>query len=513
MRSRLLDHLFENQFDEAFIPTEFSLYVKNQVTNILKHWNDNDQAINRKTFEAITIDWEESKDLDDAVWVEKTKNWYCIWTHISDVAETIPLFSPLDIEALKRWISIYRADGILPMIPEELSNSFLSLNEGPLKRVLTTQIDLDNNANVKNVEFFEAFLKNLKRYDHESFWKDLNNPDSTNYQTLHLMKEISDKLKSTRKGVSWFKEEDRRLYIWYKEKTIKSTSGVNSHDIIESLMVFTNNIVGNFLKNKWENPIFKKQLWRDEESFYTVQPWKHIGLWTQNYTHFTSPIRRYVDLVTHRIIKSLIRWEKNPYIITDLQFIAQHMNNTILKVQNVWSQIWNIWLVIDSEIQWRNYLKKLEKRLWKTPEVFDMKLLIRKSINRSKKIPNCVKEVIKTKIETSPISSWAWFIWVALFSKENDLKELITKRLLDNNVTTLPKVLTLISQTQIIKWWETIFRIEEVQEHNKFEVKIFLHWKNIIQNSMDIEENNTERVKWVVRRKVINKIFNYFISL
>ena len=203
MKSRLSEHLHPESFNSSFISTEFSAYAKNQVKNILNHWI-NDQAVSRANVEAITIDWINSKDLDDAIWAERTKDWYCVWVHIADVAEYIDLFSPLDREALQRTTSIYRRDNIINMFPEELSNWPLSLNENGIKKTMTLQIDLDENCNVKTSKYYESNFKNLRRYDYWSFW-----PDSEHFTTLHLFKEISDKLRINRLKTGWI--------VWYRE--------------------------------------------------------------------------------------------------------------------------------------------------------------------------------------------------------------------------------------------------------------------------------------------------------
>lgn len=128
MKSRLFDYIDSKIIDSDYLPTDFSAYSKNQVNNILTKWI-NDQAIYRHNIQWITIDWKESLDLDDAIWAERISEWYCLWIHISDVSEYIPIFSPLDLEALKRTTSIYRKNHIINMILEELSNWHISLNQ------------------------------------------------------------------------------------------------------------------------------------------------------------------------------------------------------------------------------------------------------------------------------------------------------------------------------------------------------------------------------------------------
>ena len=86
---------------------DYSPYANNQ-TRLIEQNGINDQAVRRKYEEGISIDGIESLDLDDAIWVEKTSTGYAVFVHISDVTEAVPIYTPLDLEALKRTTSIYR---------------------------------------------------------------------------------------------------------------------------------------------------------------------------------------------------------------------------------------------------------------------------------------------------------------------------------------------------------------------------------------------------------------------
>lgn len=510
MKSRLSDHLDSKFIDSEYLPTDFTKYAKNQVNNILTRWI-NDQAITRKDVIWISIDWVESQDLDDALWIEKTKNWYCVWVHISDVSEIIPIYSPLDLEAFKRTTSIYRKDHIINMIPEEISNDIASLNEFWEKLTLTLQIDLDEEWNISHYNFYESKFKNLKRYDYESFWIDFQNKDCQNYKTLHLLKEVSNKLLINRLKSGWtiwFQDEDRRAYIW--EKVNKKTQWYSeriSHNIIESLMVLANCITWRYFTEKDINAIYKQHLWLDERSFYIAEQWWHMWLGISNYTHFTSPIRRYVDMTNHRIIKAIDRWEELPYRKNDLDFIAEHSNNTRLKIEVIWTHMF-------LEIDWQSFLNKTRNRLWKDPEVYDLKDYIREKVHRWKKMPNCMKDAIKHKIDTTSIWNWWWVVWVILFWKDRDLKEHLRDKFLENKYLKPWKILNLIAKTQILRWWETIFDIKEFEDDRNYKIEVNMHWNKITSYSCGVWrlwDMNT--IKWKVRTEIISRIFDYFINL
>lgn len=510
MKSRLSEHLDAKLVDGDFIPTDFSIYAKNQVSNIINRWI-NDQAINRQNVEAITIDWVESMDLDDAIWAEKTKNGYCVWGHISDVSEYIPIYSPLDIEAFKRTTSIYRKDHIINMIPEELSNWILSLNQSWEKKVVTLQVDLDNDCNINNYMFYESNLINLKRYDYSTFWEDFQNRDSCFYETIHLLQEISNKLLINRLKVGsiiWYIEEDRRIFIWEKKQKINgSYSEKISHSIIESFMVLFNTITWRYFYEKEVDAIYKNHIWLDERSFYTTDMGLHSWLWVNNYTHFTSPIRRYIDIIIHRIIKTIERWDVLPYTKSDLDFISDHSNNTRLKIEVLWSQLF-------FELKWEKFLEETRNRLGQEPEVHDLKDFIRESVSRWKKMPKCMKEAIKQKIETSSVWVWWWCVWVILFWKDKELKEYLKEKFLSNRLLRPWKILHLITQTQILRWEESIFELHEIENSNKYSVEILLHWNKIVSYSCNTWRLwDINQIKWKVRLEAIRRIFDYFINL
>lgn len=507
---KLKEYLDKWNYDTNYVPIDYPFEVNEQVVDILSN-GINDQAINRIQVEWITIDWVESMDLDDAIWAEKTKNWYCVWIHISDVSEYINIYSALDIEAFRRTTSIYRKENIINMLPNDLSNDLVSLNQNWVKKVVTLQIDLSEEAEIKNYKFYEANFINLKRYDYKSFSEDYQNKDNEFYNKLNLLKEISNKLHINRLKswwTVWYQDEDRRMFLWNKNLRYSSSCWEKvSHDIIESFMVLANMLTWRYFIENNCIAIYKQHLWIDERSFYIPESWEHKWLWIRNYTHFSSPIRRYIDIINHRLIKTILRWEKSPYSKIDLEMISENSNNIALKIDVLWAQI-------DFEYKWKCYLQKTKTRLWREPEVYDMKDFIRNRVYSGKKLPKCMKETIIEKIETSPIWNWWWMIWVILFWKDNDLKKYLKEKLLNDKPIRPWKLLHIIARTQIIKWEKTIFEIKEIEDCNSYRIELFLH-DNLItkykSNSWKLWSINY--IKWKVRLKIIEKIFDYFIDL
>ncbi len=511
MNSKLEKHISPDVFNETYIQTDYSEEAIKQVHKIIEN-GIYDRAISRKEVGAITIDWINSIDLDDAIWWEKTSSWYCVWIHISDVSEAISIFSPLDIEALHRTTSIYRKDHIINMLPRELSNNILSLTpEWWKKLTISLQIDLDNEGNIKNYLFYESRFENIKRYDYESFWYDFVNPESINYEQLQTLKEISDILRMKRLSKGWILNWDdgsRRLYIW--EKAIKDTNSSIpkkiSHDIIESFMVLANVTAGQYLVDKKVPVILKRHDSLEEQSYYNHYPNSfHKWLSMKNYTHFTSPIRRYVDIVIHRTIKALHRWEELPYSKNDNKFIATHSNNTRWKIETLGTQI-------DIDNKWKDFIRKTERRLWRKIEVYDMKSFIRKSSNRSLKLPSSIKKSIMELVVDGVPWFWTWAVGIILLWKDEDLKKLIRKRILEDKVLSPKGFLNILNQTKIIIWEKNIFRVKTKKTESNYSISLIYKWEVIAKSKWTIKRyENEENLKYHCRKKLVSRIFDHFM--
>ncbi|MCH8518311.1 ribonuclease catalytic domain-containing protein [Candidatus Gracilibacteria bacterium] len=513
MKSRLTNHVSPEAFQQSYIRTEYSPYTRNQVQRILRTGID-DQAISREEVEAITIDGINSLDLDDAIWVERARDGgYCVWIHISDVSEAIPLYSPLDLEALHRTTSIYRKDHILDMIPPELSNGPLSLDiYGGKKLTYSLQIDIDNQGQIGNTRLFESRFTNLRRYDYESFGEDFSNPDSEHFQTLQLLKEVSDKLRARRLlsgGILHFNDDNRRLSIGDKTPGMyhPSQGASISHDIIESLMVLGNTTVGNVVASDASLPqLFKRHDSVGEASFYYHKPAFHHGLQVSNYTHFTSPIRRYVDIVIHRILKALQRGEDIPYREEDMKFIAEHSNNTRWKVENLGRQI-------DIDTRGQLYYQKQEARLGRALEVYDMKPYIRNTTESSLKLPKVMRDAIKEKIQTGKLGNWIWSAGVILVGQERELKELIRKCILEDQVMRYQKFLSILEQTRILRGQDALFSFE-YHDGDTSSISVIFRGQKIIEVSSGRDDTIPPiQRSHKLRREVIERIFDYFLSL
>ncbi len=333
----------------------------------------------------ITIDGADSKDLDDAVSVTKTTEGYTLCVHIADVSHYVKENSQIDKEALKRGTSVYFTDRVVPMLPKKLSNGICSLNPGQDRLTLSVIMYIDAFGNITDHCITEGIINSCERMTYEDVTsiiegnKALCNKYSHIKNDIMNMYELSKILSKKRKssGSIDFDFPETKIKVDEMGKPIdvyKYTPGI-SNGIIEELMLAANKTVAenffwleipfvyrvhekpskekltafnSFLKPmnlviRGEEPhpmefakmlanikgtdkellISKVMLRSLMKARYSPENLGHFGLAFKYYCHFTSPIRRYPDLVIHRIIKEYLKHGMDEQRISSLNtFVA-----------------------------------------------------------------------------------------------------------------------------------------------------------------------------------------------
>ena len=321
----------------------------------------------------VTIDGDDSRDFDDAVSLTRSKDgYYKLGVHIADVAEYVRAGSKLDQEALKRATSVYFPDRVLPMLPIKLSNGICSLNEGEDRLTLSVIMYFNNMGELVKHKIFESVIKSKARLTYANVAKMLDGDEPLRKKYAHLvpmleeMRVLAELLRSRRtaRGNIEFDIPECKIVIdeYGKTKDVVKYEHLVSHRIIEEFMLAANETVAkrytrdgfpfvfrahtppppekterllNFtaalglsFKGNAQNPTpldFAHFLSSLDESVAgvvnrvtlrsmskaTYEPVNHghFGLAAPYYCHFTSPIRRYPDLMIHRIIKADLRGE------------------------------------------------------------------------------------------------------------------------------------------------------------------------------------------------------------
>ncbi|MBQ9124203.1 MAG: ribonuclease R [Acholeplasmatales bacterium] len=356
-----------------------------------------DQLEGRRDFRnknVITIDGDDSKDFDDAVWVERLPNGnYQLEVYIADVAEYVKENTSLDSDALDRGTSVYLADRVIPMLPRKLSNGICSLNEGVDRLVLACLMEIDLKGNLANYEIVEGVIKSSHRMTYKNVNKildgdiDLSNQYSDILDMLHTMKELSDLIRKRRykKGGIEFDTLEYKFNLNQdgSPKEIIKRDRLDAEKLIEDFMLMANETVAyhmsimnlpsvyrihekpdqeklhqvfssiqsmNVPVKNIKNDIHPKQIQTVLEDVsdnpnkliinnmllrsmmkakYSPDNLGHYGLAMNYYCHFTSPIRRYPDLMTHRMIKKLYLHPNN--FDVDLQKYATIVGEVSLR--------------------------------------------------------------------------------------------------------------------------------------------------------------------------------------
>ncbi len=318
----------------------------------------------------VTIDGADTRDIDDAVSLEKVGNDYLLGVHIADVSHYVSHRSVLDKEAYERGTSVYFPDCVLPMLPRALSNGICSLNEGEDRLTLSCLMRIDKKGVVKKSEIVEGVIRSAHKMTYDEITAILEGDAATTEKyadvkdSVFLFAELTRILQAKREKQGSVTLDVKEAKILFDKNTYEITipdyKRAFSHEIIEAFMVLANETVATYmqsidapfiyrihekpteekattfrafaqtlginarfspadvkpydyqklLKSAEGLPVFsvlnKVMLRSMQKARYDVENVGHFGLASDCYCHFTSPIRRYPDLCIHRIIKEIL---------------------------------------------------------------------------------------------------------------------------------------------------------------------------------------------------------------
>src|SRR6266480_2649610 len=368
------------------LPAEFPNDVLDQADQISERINARQlegREDLRKDF-IVTIDPDDARDFDDAIQVEKTNSGWRLGVHIADVGAYVEPGSALDREAQGRGNSVYLPDRVIPMLPERLSNGVCSLNPGVDRLTHSVFIHFDKHGVVKSARFGRSVIRSAHRLTYKQAYAILTSPPGDQLgDRLHLAWELAALLRRKRFQHGSLDLDFPEVKVWVDKQgrpvRLERVENDESHQLIEEFMLAANEAVARELKNRavptiyrvHENPDPEKlaeyrefvlsfdykvgdlthrvELQRllaafrgkpEEQALkiallkslkrarYAPQPLGHYGLAKANYLHFTSPIRRYADLVVHRALAEYESKRRSRIDIGNLASIAQHISDT-----------------------------------------------------------------------------------------------------------------------------------------------------------------------------------------
>ncbi len=317
----------------------------------------------------VTIDGEDARDFDDAVYCQRQGRGYKLWVAIADVSHYVQPGSPLDREAFERGNSVYFPRRVIPMLPEELSNGLCSLNPKVDRLCMVCEMDIAATGSIKKYRFYPAVMHSKARLTYEQVWSWLSGTTKPPREQAWLMEHLADlyslfkvmlKARWARGAIDFETLETKILFDERgKIERIVPYERNDAHRVIEECMLAANVCASEFLQKKkhpalyrvHEGPtpvklkalqeflaefglyltggddphakdyaeLLKKIKGRPDEQLlqtvmlrslqqaqYSPENVGHFGLAYEAYTHFTSPIRRYPDLLVHRAIKACL---------------------------------------------------------------------------------------------------------------------------------------------------------------------------------------------------------------
>ena len=384
---------------EYSLKTNFNQEIKSEINNLIDF--EKNARVDLRDLSLVTIDGEDAKDFDDAVYAEyvnKKKEWRVL-VAIADVSYYVTPNSALDKEAKIRGNSVYLPNFVIPMLPEELSNNKCSLRPNEDRLCLSVEIILDEKGKKKSHSFFRSVINSKKRLTYQQV-EDIINKKTTDktfddkiIKVINSLNEIYSILEVLRKkrGALNLELSERKILFndsgWPTQ--INKVYGLTSNKIIEELMILANvsaaeeiikysypgiyrvheppspekyksliDIIGkplaNILIGKVPHPLLMNKILEktketadydminqsilrsQSQAKYHNENKSHFGLALKDYVHFTSPIRRYSDLIIHRQIIEIVnnknKRKNNLTILKDknerFKIISEHISKT-----------------------------------------------------------------------------------------------------------------------------------------------------------------------------------------
>ncbi len=328
----------------------------------------------------VTIDPVDARDFDDAISLERIegRRWR-LWVHIADVSHYVTPGSALDREARRRGNSTYLIDRVIPMLPEALSNELCSLKPGVDRLARSVEFVLTESGRVEQVKFHSTVICSKRRYAYEEAMAVLERKPSDDIERmLHDAHRLAQKLRLVRfrAGALDLDMPEHKVMLDAKGRVseVRRVENDVSHQLIEEFMLLANEAVAREIKRRragaihrvHEKPDFEKldnlraqaalmglragnltdqkqagkflaslkghpladvfrigYLRCMKRACYSTEPIGHYGLAKEDYVHFTSPIRRYADLIVHRVVYQRARLDA-----TALATAADHISLT-----------------------------------------------------------------------------------------------------------------------------------------------------------------------------------------
>jgi ribonuclease R len=342
---------------------------------------DSDSRRDLRALEFVTIDGETARDFDDAVYCRREGKGFRLWVAIADVSHYVRHGDALDMDARERGTSVYFPRRVIPMLPEKLSNGLCSLNPEVERLAVACEMAITPRGEVARYEFYPALIRSSARLTYTWVWERLSGGDAPEHlATLYEVYKVLAQGRRRRGAIDFETVETRMVFdAQGKIERIVAERRNDAHRLIEECMLAANVCAGNFLSER-NHPVLYRvhdvpaedkvgalrellaelglQLSGGEvprpkdyatlverirgrpdfellqtimlrslrQAVYSPDNAGHFGLAFDAYVHFTSPIRRYPDLLVHRAIKAALSGRR--YDGLDWEELGRHCSET-----------------------------------------------------------------------------------------------------------------------------------------------------------------------------------------
>ncbi len=370
-------------------PPEVEQSAEKIVLDTREALNDSTRADLRDVF-TITIDPVDARDFDDAISIERIDGRLRLGVHIADVSHYVPWDSIIDVEARRRATSVYLVDRVLPMLPEHLSNDICSLNPGEERLAFSVLMDLAKDGSVQDYRLTPSVIASDQRFDYGGVQRMLDGedpyPDSESERLLTEFARVAGDIAERRiaRGGLDFETVEAKIRLAPDNVTpveVVLRERTQATNMIEEAMILANEVVARHMTAKKAPMVYRIHEDPDPDALAQVavvlkefdypvkdvhgaspatfqkiiefahdRPEKrlinslmlramqraryvdylgpHFGLASPAYCHFTSPIRRYPDLIVHRLLRAELAHEldRQPTasMIHELEWLAEH---------------------------------------------------------------------------------------------------------------------------------------------------------------------------------------------
>ncbi|MCR6570337.1 RNB domain-containing ribonuclease [Campylobacter insulaenigrae] len=384
--TEVIGHIDDDFIDEKI---SLALYNKNTIFDTLceneaKAYGDivdanmYPQRVDLRKLSFCTIDPIDAKDFDDAIYYDKKE--HAIYIAIADVSSYVHAYSAIDKEARNRGFSIYFPHIAIPMLPRSLSENICSLKPNEDRLAFCFKITLNRDNEIIKEELFESIINSKRRFNYDevdNYLVKLEDLEDLNW--IYELFTITQNLRKKRlKNACEFKTQELRMQLdeFNKLKSTRLEDDTSSHNLIEECMLLANKAAAKLIEvgifRNHLSPDFKKidqlltdlstlsidvnsknntiELFKDVQTLadelnirpevdkliikaqkkaeYSSENAGHFGLGFDKYTHFTSPIRRYSDLILHRLLKAKINNDKKlfDYLLLNIQNTCEELS-------------------------------------------------------------------------------------------------------------------------------------------------------------------------------------------